>query len=539
MNESFINKENRMKYVRRIVLLVLVSTAIVGCNKDLLETLPNDRLSTGLYWKTEQDAILASNAIYSSINTNGAERFFSLDGMSDIAHSASNPGSANQVILLGKYDALNSRVLSEWTNAYAGIRAANTFLLKVDGVTSLNPATIARLKAEVRALRAYHYLSLVSFFGDVPLVTTEITIEESKALTRQPVAQVYDFIVKEFTDAAAALPNTQADKGRFTKGAALGFKARAQLWAGRYADAAVSAKQVMDLNVYSIYPSYEKLFTYAAENNSEVLFDIQFAKDTYRNNIFYLQGPYSQLSSEGRYVPNTRLVDAYQMGNGKYITDPTSGFNPRDPYINRDLRLKYSVFLPGDVLPDGKIMDSRPGSGTADAVGSTFKATNTGFYVKKYINKEDLTSAQNGGVNIILMRLPEILLTYAEAKIELNQIDQSVVDAINRIRQRPDVNMPAVTIGSQTEMRTLVRNERLVELSFEGLRLFDIRRWKIAENVMPGKVYGLSYIDNAGTLKIVEAIGWVQLFDKSRDYLWPIPQNEREVNRNLTQNPGW
>ncbi len=75
MNESFINKENRMKYVRRIVLLVLVSTAIVGCNKDLLETLPNDRLSTGLYWKTEQDAILASNAIYSSINTNGAERF--------------------------------------------------------------------------------------------------------------------------------------------------------------------------------------------------------------------------------------------------------------------------------------------------------------------------------------------------------------------------------------------------------------------------------------------------------------------------------
>ncbi len=286
MNESFINKENRMKYVRRIVLLVLVSTAIVGCNKDLLETLPNDRLSTGLYWKTEQDAILASNAIYSSINTNGAERFFSLDGMSDIAHSASNPGSANQVILLGKYDALNSRVLSEWTNAYAGIRAANTFLLKVDGVTSLNPATIARLKAEVRALRAYHYLSLVSFFGDVPLVTTEITIEESKALTRQPVAQVYDFIVKEFTDAAAALPNTQADKGRFTKGAALGFKARAQLWAGRYADAAVSAKQVMDLNVYSIYPSYEKLFTYAAENNSEVLFDIQFAKDTYRNNIF-------------------------------------------------------------------------------------------------------------------------------------------------------------------------------------------------------------------------------------------------------------
>lgn len=539
MNGTLINIENRMKYVKYIFSLILLSAVISGCNKDLLETLPNDRLSTELYWKTEQDAILASNAIYASINTNGAERFFSLDGMSDIAHSASNPGSANQVILLGKYDALNSRVASEWTNAYAGIRAANTFMTKVDGVTTLTPANITRLKAEVRALRAYHYLTLVSFFGDVPLVTTEITLDESKALKRTPVAEVYDYIVKELTEAAAALPNVQAEKGRFTKGAALGFKARAQLWAGRYADAAASAKQVMDLNVYSIYPSYEKLFTYAAENNSEVLFDIQFVKDTYRNNIFYLQGPYSQLSSEGRYVPNTRLVDAYQMANGKYITDPTSGFDPRNPYAGRDLRLKYSVFLPGDVLPDGKIYNSRPGSGSTDAVGSTFKATNTGFNLEKYINKEDLSSAQNGGVNIIIMRLPEILLTYAEAKIEQNQIDQSVVDAINKVRQRPDVNMPAVTIGSQADMRKLVRNERLVELSFEGLRLFDIRRWKIAETVMPGKVYGLTYIDNAGALKIVEAIGWVQLFDKNRDYLWPIPQNEIEVNRNLVQNPGW
>jgi hypothetical protein len=539
MNTAFINKENRMKYVRYILLTVVISAAITGCNKDLLDTVPNDRLSTELYWKTDQDAILASNAIYASINTNGAERFFSLDGMSDIAHSASNPGSANQVILLGKYDALNSRVLSEWTNAYAGIRAANTFLLKVDQVQTLNAAQIARLKAEVRALRAYHYLTLVSLFGDVPIVTTELTLEESKTVTRQPVAQVYDFIVKELTEAAAVLPNVQTEKGRFTKGAALGFKARAQLWAGRYADAAASAKQVMDLNVYSIYPSYEKLFTYAAENSSEVIFDIQFVKDTYRNNIFQLQAPYSQLSSEGRYVPNTRLVDAYQMANGKYITDPTSGFNPRDPYANRDLRLKYSVFLPGDVLPDGKIYNSKPGSGTTDAVGSTFKATNTGFNLEKYINKDDLAQGQNGGLNIIVMRLPEILLTYAEAKIEQNQIDQSVVDAINKIRQRPDVNMPAVTIGSQAEMRTLVRNERLVELSFEGLRLFDIRRWKIAETVMPGKVYGLTYIDNNNALKIVEAIGWVQLFDKSRDYLWPIPQNEIEVNRNLVQNPGW
>ena len=137
------------------------------------------------------------------------------------------------------------------------------------------------------------------------------------------------------------------------------------------------------------------------------------------------------------------------------------------------------------------------------------------------------------------MRYAEILLTYAEAKIELNELDASVYDAINEIRQRPDVNMPVITTGkSQDELREIVRHERLVELAFEGLRFFDIRRWRIAEDVMPGKVYGMTYEETIGNLKTVEVLAWENFFSE-RNYLWPVPQAERELNPGLGQNPNW
>jgi len=526
-----------MKHFKNILNFIIAATFLLGCKKDLLETIPNDRISTDIFWKTEKDATMAANAVYTYLGT--ASDFFSWDGIADIGHT-NVPQSPESFILKGNYDALNSRVSYEWSNAYAGIRAANSFMANVDKIQTTNVTLINRLKGEVRVLRAYLYIRLGSLFGDVPLVITEITLEESKKLTRTPVAQVWDFISKELTDAAGILPNTQSEKGRVTKGTALGLKARAMLYAARFQEAATAAKEVMDLNVHSLYPTYAKLFTYAAENNQEVILNIEYIKDLYSNNIFFIMAPFSQKNSQGRYVPTKKLVDSYQMKNGKDITDPTSGFDARNPYANRDPRLGYSIYVLGDVLPDNKIYNSKPGSGTADAVGFSFQATNTGFNLEKYINKEDLVLPSNGGVNIILMRYAEILLTYAEAKIEANQIDQTVLNAINQVRQRPDVNMPAIsTIRSQVEMREIVRRERLVELAFEGLRFIDIRRWRIAENVMPGKIFGMTYVDNNNVLKTIEVQAWTNSFDKTRDYLLPIPQKERELNTNLTQNPNW
>jgi hypothetical protein len=227
------------------------------------------------------------------------------------------------------------------------------------------------------------------------------------------------------------------------------------------------------------------------------------------------------------------------MTNGDSITDPASGYDPANQYANRDPRLSYSIFVPGDVLPNGKTFNSLPNSTTGDAVGSSFVVSPTGWNVKKYVNKEDLSKPADCGINIILIRYAEVLLTYAESMIEQNKLDQSVYDAINKVRQRSDVNMPPIPTGqTQDQLRAIVRRERTVELAFEGLRYFDIRRWKIASTVMPGNVYGLNYKDTDGSIKTVVVPGWNQTWS-DKDYLWPIPQKEIDLNKNLTQNPGW
>ncbi|MGN6294154.1 MAG: RagB/SusD family nutrient uptake outer membrane protein, partial [Chitinophagaceae bacterium] len=158
-------------------------------------------------------------------------------------------------------------------------------------------------------------------------------------------------------------------------------------------------------------------------------------------------------------------------------------------------------------------------------------------------------------LNFMFIRYAEVLLTYAEAKIELNEIDQSVFDAINAVRGRATVGMPAVTGGSQEELRKLIRYERTVELAMEGHRLFDLRRWKYAEHVLPGNLlgrkkkafynnpvvpqideYGKSHYPNETDL--FNVIG-VNVFDASKHYYWPIPQKEIDLNKSLTQNKGY
>jgi len=466
---------------------------------------------------------------------------FSWDALTDIAHTNQN-FDTQAYIELGTYDATSSKIYTEWSNAYKGIRAASYFLENVDKVTPANATLINQLKGEAKVLRAYQYIKLAGFFGAVPLVTTSISIEEGRALIRTPVAEIWDFIDKELNEAAALLPVSYAaaDKGRVTQGAALGLAARSNLLAGRYQKAAESADKVIKLNLYSLYESYEKLFSYAAENNKEVLLDKQFIKDTYQHAVFQLLAPYSQRNGSSNYVPTKNLVDTYETQAGKLITDASSGYDPSKPYTNRDNRLKYSVFLDGDILPSGIVFKPQPNSGTADAIGSTYIASTTGYNIKKYINTEDYANPSNSGINIILLRYAEILLTYAEAKVELNQIDASVLAAINAVRNgRNDVKQPSVTSTSQAELREIVRRERTVELAFEGQRLFDIRRWKIADKVIPGPIYGITYINAGGALTTVQVVAVNKVFDVNRHYLWPVPQKERDLNGLLTQNNGW
>ncbi|CAL1518003.1 RagB/SusD family nutrient uptake outer membrane protein [Chitinophaga sp. MM2321] len=525
------------RYKSSSIFLLLSALFFTACDNSLLDTVPNDRLSSGVFWKTDNDAKMATNSLYTFLDSTN---IFTWDALTDIAHVNQNI-AAEATIDRGNYDALNGTVWDEWKRTYTGIRAVNYFMENVDKITVTDTALINRLKGEARTLRAYQYIKLAALYGDVPLITGTISIAEASKIKRTPVKEIWDFVDAELTAVAPALPVSYgaADKGRITKGAALALKARADLYAGRYQLAADAAEQVMGLG-YTLYGSYQQLFSYAAENNTEVILDKQFVKDLYPNNVFNRLAPYSQKSATSYYVPTKALTDAYEMSNGKAIDAAGSGYDPFHPNDNRDPRLRYSIFVQGDQLPSGITYNPVPGSGTPDAIGNTYLATSTGYNIRKYVNPEDYANPTNCGINIILLRYAEVLLTYAEAKIELNTIDASVYKAINDVRQRADVNMPqlATDLG-QNELRQAVRHERMVELALEGLRLFDIRRWKTAATLMTGPVYGMTYTDG-GVVKTITVSAFTRNFEAPKHYLWPVPQPETDLNPNLMpQNPGW
>lgn len=523
-----------MQKISKKYITIFIVLMCFGCNKDLLNSIPNDRITSGIFWTSDKDATIASNSLYTFLDgTNQLHR----DVFSDIAHTNTQYGDY-KAIEVGSYNAISPVIEAEWSNDYKGIHGCNYFLENINKIVTHNTELITHLSGEVRFLRAYFYINLAFIYGDVPLIKKSLTIDEARNVTQTSASEIWDFINSELMAAANDLPAVASEKGRITKGAAMALNARAMLYAKRYDKAAELAKNVMDMGVYSLSPSYQNLFSYDAENNSEVILNKEFLKDVYPNNVMELFAPFSILSNGVTLVPLKKVVDGYQMVNGKNIEEVGSGFDPYDPYKNRDPRLNYSVYVPGDTLPTGGIFDSRPNSGAADAVGSGYQMSVTGYYVKKYINKEDINDLSNCGINIILMRYAEILLTYAEAKIELNQIDASVYDAIDMVRQRPDVNMPLINQPqTQEELSATVRNERMIELAFEGNRFFDIRRWGIALDVFNEPIAGLTYVNN-GQLETVFQSGVVRSF-KERDYLWPIPQKELDLNKNLHQNTGW
>lgn len=264
--------------------------------------------------------------------------------------------------------------------------------------------------------------------------------------------------------------------------------------------------------------------------------------------------------------PPQQLVDTYSAIDGLPI-DESPLYDPAEPFANRDPRLDYTLVLPGtrfinhDFNTNPEVKEVLFYGVDPPVMVENTEATHpyssfTGYLWRKFADPEDFPEVNNSGVDIIIFRYAEVLLNFAEAKIELNELDQSVYDAINAIRTRPTVEMPAITTGkSQQELRNLVRMERRWELAGEGFRYFDIHRWNIAHEVMPGPVLGRvpagflseapeideigtpSYdnVSNADLMDVIE----IRTFNPERDYLWPIPRIELETNPLLEQNPGY
>lgn len=517
--------------MKKIIIAILLITSF-GCSN--LDLAPLDARSELTFWKTDDDAKIFLNSMYADIWNADAYLYFNT--LSDDAYTRRED---YRNIGNGNYDASNGIVTGTWSSRYEGIRRANIFMNNIDNVEDITESNRASYKAQARFIRALHYFYLIELYGDVPLVLDEISIEESLELVRTDKGIIKDFIDNELTAAINSLSETD-EAGRITKGAAIAFKSRVHLYNGEYPEAATLASQLF--NKYTLFPDYGGLFQPQNENNSEILLSLQYIPTDREHNNQYSLIPPSQ-SGYANFSPLQELVDSYLTINGVEITDPTSGYDEDNPYVNRDPRLEATIIY------DGHSWTNFDGSQTtidtslgAEPNGYNYSSntTQTGYYVAKYfdINARNQT---NSGLDLILIRYAEVLLNYAEAKNELGTFtEQDWNMTIKPIRERAGLIGQALDFpgNGQALLRDIIRNERRVEFAFEaGHRFFDIRRWKLSETVNNGWVHGFK------TNESLEDNGYIRVdfrtFDSTKHYLWPIPQSERDLNNNLTQNPNW
>ncbi len=525
-----------MRLFKKLILMktyliaIIAAVMLSGC-ADVLNTVPKDKYTEETFWQTEAQANAGLTACYATLRKPGI--YGGGDWATPLWEETATPNATDYNstsgffrIAEGIHDGSNSGIINNrWAHAYEGIGRCNIYLAKVQDIP-MNEANKNRGIAEAKFLRALYYSLLINYYGDAPLIL-DPPVKEHNSLPRTPKEQVFTQIIKDLDEASAVLGEAPAQTGRATKGACYALKARQYLYHGKFAEAAAAAKQVMDMNRYSLFPDYRGLFMPENENNSEVIFDIQYLFPNYCHSFDLIRRQYDTTA------PLRDLIDAYRMDDGADIQS-SPRYQADTYWENRDPRFRMTLVWPGSRYR-GAIVTDR-----------TF--AQTGFTFKKYsVYDEDNTynaiiknSAQSD-INYIVLRYADILLTYAEAKTELNEIDESVYEAINTVRGRPTVNMPPVqhtdasdaanyvAMSDQAGMREMIRHERRIEFAGEGYYYMDILRWKTAEVVLNGPILKHDYSQKL-----------IRKFNKDRDYLWPVPVYEVQENPALEpNNPNW
>ncbi|MEX2639533.1 MAG: RagB/SusD family nutrient uptake outer membrane protein [Balneolales bacterium] len=508
---------------KNLFLSLMMCAVLVGCDSGL-DIAPTGSVTEDSYWGRDSDARLAVNAVYAEMDG----RTMGLDNRTDIGYAQ-----------LGPLVASDGTVEGNWNRYYRGIRKANDVVTNIGQVEIGDPDLLERLEAEARFLRAYYYTQLTSLWGDVPLILEPLNINDHTPRTARD--QIVDFIIDEL-DAIIdnqTLPVTYSgdNVGRATHGAAQSLKARVALRNERWGPARDAALDVMESDVYELYPDYVKLFHYEGQNSSEVIFDRQYATNGSNYNAFGLSA--SSIGGGSGIEPIHNLYLKYRLDETEY--DITSFNDPSEAYDNLDPRWAHTVFYTGQPIGDGDIYDSSPTSSTPDRVNRFETTTELGYNLKKYIDYEnDIESPSTGSINMIHIRYADVLLMYAEAKVQLDEIDATVYSAINEVRERPTVDLDPITEITHPDGEALMdylMDERAREFAFEGLRLFDVHRWGIGDEVA-GPVPGAHYQRENGEIYL-QSVGYTRTFNDYH-HLWPIPQEEVNSNSAINDNnPGY
>jgi len=495
-----------------------------------------------------------------------------------------------------------SRIMGDmdWGGYYTAIRQAITFVNHIDEVPlmltfkntegEVIPMTRA-WKAEARFLKALYYFELVRRYGGVPVLRDDkpYDLNDDVELPRNTFEYCINYIVSELDaikDSLRTTPveNEGADAHVVTKGAALALKSRVLLYAAsplfnenpiesgneliaysrpdvnRWKIAADASRSFIEefnkgskviyalntLNTSSIKGSVYVFLTNYDANNKEIIFFRQGSENT---DIEKNNGPIGfsgTNQSNGRTSPSQNLVDAFPMKDGKAIGDPTSKYT-YDPYSmqmyeNRDPRLSYTVLHNGSRWLQTDLETFVTGKNNP---GQSAQTTKTSYYLRKFMgNFAEIKDYSNQLHLWLMFRYAEILLNFAEAQNEFAGPDKDVYDALTAIRARAGIEAGTNKLYglkenmTKEEMREAIRNERRIEMAFEEQRYWDIRRWRIAEDIFKQPVEGLSILKSGSNLSFTRISVAEYSFDKKR-YFYPIPYSEVIKNKNMIQNPDW
>lgn len=552
-----------MKSIQYNIILFLIVLTAVSCNKDFLDRAPSVNLTEESIFA---DPVLAAQFADNAYNNlvNEYARFNSHRGITgqaaDEAVSGNNEVSI-RTLTNGTYHdhyerggaALND-ISDVWSRSYAGIRVVNIMLSKIDNVPWTAIQSPARIKGEMYFIRALLYFELIKRFGGIPIIDKVYPLNEDIDFPRNTYAECLALIISDLDKAEPLLPAdyNNSNYGRATTGAAKALRSRALLYAAsklnnpsndlsKWQAAANAAKAVMDMNLYSLQPTYADILN-VPTSPEYIMIKIRGPRAIDGMMLDFAMSPGSG-GAQGQLNPTQNHVDLYEMKTtGKAITDPASGYDPQKPYDNRDPRLAANV-LYNDLPWQGRRMQMW--SGGKDYVSNNVTYTATRYYCRKMWPEPYVRNvAGTALLNYVFFRYAEILLNYAEAQNEAVGPDASVYNAINEIRSRPSVAMPPLPAGlTQLEMRARIRNERAVELAFEDSRWYDIQRWKAGPEIVAQPMYGMNVVRNAnGSFTYNRELLPANMQKVFEDYmhLYPIPRTEIYKSKGiLLQNPGW
>ena len=481
--------------VLKLYSVFLMTALLSSCSQDFLDLKPISTATSDNFYRTADDFKNAVNGGYAGLQAAGLTGNSYIFG--EIASDNTVAVASGSVTDQDEFDRFyikttNPYISGRWNDAYSVIARYNTILDKIGAVT-MDETLKNRYIAETKFLRAIVYFTLVQTFGDVPLILKPVaTPDEGYSFGRSPKADVYAQIEKDLSEAESVLPVSYAaaDIGRATKGAAKSYLGKVYLTQKKYAPAVSKLKEVIDLGVYTLLPSYSDVFRVANKNNKESVFDVQYK---------------SGGAGEGNAWPNSFAPQ--NSGNAVIAFGGDGNNQPTNDIIN--------AYEPGDLRKDVSVASSY-----TNAAGQVIPDK----FIKKYY---DVPVAKNdNGNNIPLIRYADVLLMYAEALNEVSfQPAGEAFTYLNMVRTRAGLAKKTATeIPTQQAFRLAMEQERRVELAFEGYRWFDLVRTDRAITVLNSKKDQIRLVTDLTANNLV----------------FPIPQSQIDINKDkIKQNPGY